>query len=118
MFIKYLFLLLCGHAVADYALQADKMIMLKNPEYSDPLNAVRKHYGPWWWTMLAHSLINGLAVYLITGSLSSAISETAIHFAADFAKCIGFINTNTDQIIHITCKVLWAVYATYHQGYL
>lgn len=110
-FLSKLFLLLCGHAIADYALQSEKMIVRKDPRHWTQ-NSFEDKYGPWWWTMAAHSLINGLAVFLATGLLLPAISETVTHFISDTLKCAGKINTNSDQIIHITCKLVWAVYAT------
>lgn len=116
--LKNLFLLLCGHAVADYALQDATMITKKNPRRVKPRGWIPDSHGPWWWTMLAHSLINGLAVYLACGSIICAIAETIIHFTSDTLKCAGHLSTNSDQIIHIICKLVWAAYATHYQGYL
>lgn len=101
--LKLFFLLLCGHALADYALQSNEMIHRK-----DPTRIGVKAHGPWWWTMLAHSLINGGIVTLITGSLFMGITETYIHFSSDTGKCCGYIGVWADQGIHVISKGLYA----------
>ena len=102
-FLDSLLSLLVGHAVADYAWQSEGMVSRK-----DLTKVQEAAYGPWWWTMLAHSLINGGMVAGITGSWAFGVAETLVHFWADTAKCLGVLTTNEDQLIHVACKFIWA----------
>lgn len=70
--------LLAGHAIADYPLQGD-----------------------------CHATIHALAVFLATGSMAFAIGELIAHTIIDHTKCAGRISYNTDQKLHILCKLLW-----------
>lgn len=101
-FATVLFLLACGHAVADYALQSDFIAQAKNH---------KTELGKMFWkhVLPAHALIHGLAVYLATGMAWLGIAETIIHAATDYAKSDGRISLNTDQLIHYGCKIMWAV---------
>lgn len=112
---QMLYWLLVGHALVDYALQSTWMAEHKNPKpYPYPAHDPKK-YGPWWWTMLAHSAINGSFVSLLTGNIAYGIVETVLHFLLDWAKCLGKINAVEDQAGHILSKVLIAgayVFAT------
>ena len=89
-----------AHAFFDYAGQGDFMSKAKNR--TAPIPTV-----PWWNILAAHSAIHGAAVALITGIWWLFILEAAIHFATDDAKCRGRISYNTDQAIHIACKLAW-----------
>ena len=94
-------LLFAGHALCDYPLQGD--FLAKGKNHRMPLPGV-----PWYQCLMAHALIHSGIVYLITGSLTFAVAELLIHFWTDFAKNEGKINFNQDQLIHYTCKLLWA----------
>ena len=107
---QVLYWLLIGHAVADYALQSDGMVKRKSPEWPQV-----ESYGPWWWTMLAHSAINGSFVSLLTGNIAYGMVETVLHFLLDWAKCLGKINAVEDQAGHILSKVLIAGAYTFVQ---
>ena len=109
---QVLYWLLIGHAVADYVLQSDQMIVRKNPRW---LNSLDSGHGPWWWTMLAHSAINGSFVSLLTGNIAYGMVETVLHFLLDWAKCLGKINAVEDQAGHILSKVLIAGAYTFVQ---
>lgn len=93
-------LLIVGHALADYPLQGDFLAKAKN--HTAPISGV-----PWWQALLAHSAIHAGAVLLVTGSLILMLLEFFVHTITDYAKCSGLISFNTDQAIHIVCKVLW-----------
>jgi len=93
-------LLIGAHFLADYPLQGDFLARGKNR--TAPIPGI-----PFWHPLAAHSAIHGLFVGLITGSLILAIAETAVHAVTDDAKCKGLIGYNTDQAIHIGCKVVW-----------
>lgn len=98
------FALLSAHALADYPLQGDFLSKAKNR--NTPIPGI-----PWWQALWAHSAIHGGFVVLITGSVWLGLAEMAAHFVIDDAKCCGRIGFNTDQALHIGCKVLWLVLA-------
>lgn len=99
---EVLFLLLAGHAVADYALQSDFMAAAKNHT-----TELGKTY--WRWVLPSHGLIHAGFVYLVTASLALSLAEFVIHTLTDYLKCDGKIGFNTDQFIHAGCKVAWAI---------
>jgi hypothetical protein len=108
--------MLCSHAVADYALQTDMIAANKNrnhePKGYDPVR-----HGPkqvfWPYVLTGHALIHGLGVYLITQSTLLGLLETAAHWAIDFGKCEKWYGINTDQWLHIGCKILWVILFVY-----
>lgn len=100
-FLPLLFMLTAAHSVADYPLQGDFLAQAKNR--NTPVGKVF-----WPHALFAHSMIHGGFVYLLTGSLALAVAETCIHAGTDWLKCEGKISLNTDQAIHIACKVVWA----------
>jgi hypothetical protein len=92
--------LLVGHAVCDYPLQGDFLARGKN--HKAPLPGV-----PWYQCLAAHALIQGGAVALTTGSVALGVAEAAAHGVIDFGKCSGWYGFNTDQVLHIFCKLAW-----------
>lgn len=92
--------LLTAHALADYPLQGDFLAKAKNR--TAPIPGV-----PWQQALGAHVVIHGGLVALITGIWWLFFAEAAIHWLTDDAKCRGRIGFNTDQTIHIGCKVAW-----------
>ena len=105
--LSLVFYLLAAHALTDYAWQSEFIAT-----YKDPLKTTgRDKVGPWWWSMAAHGLINGLGVSLVTGSLWLGIAETILHSVTDTLKCVHRINTWTDQSVHLASKVVWAFLA-------
>lgn len=99
--MEVLALMIFAHALADYPLQGDFLARAKN--HTAPICGV-----PWYHALCAHCTIHAGFVGIITGSLVLGIAEFVVHAATDFAKCSGRISYNTDQAIHIGCKVLWA----------
>lgn len=99
-----LFYLLSGHAVCDYPLQGDFLARGKN--HKAPIVGI-----PFWQCLLAHALIHGGMVTLITGSLWLGLAEFAIHCVIDYGKCDGWYGFNVDQGLHVACKIAWAVLA-------
>ena len=89
-----LFLLLAGHALGDFALQNDYVAKTK-------ANSLV--------VMAAHSLIHGAIVFCVTSSLTLGLVETALHAAIDSAKCRDAISFNTDQLLHVGCKLGYIV---------
>jgi hypothetical protein len=108
--IGQLFLLLCGHALADFALQTDSMAYGKN-RHNKPKNVPegQEVCKVWVYWLSSHSFIHGGMVYLITGSITLGIIETIVHWFIDFAKCENWTNIHTDQALHVLCKVLYLV---------
>ena len=111
IFAETLFLLLVGHAVADYALQSDWIANNKNrhaiPKGYDP----QKH-GPrqtvWPYVLSAHGLVHGGMVYLVTGHFGLALFESVAHILIDAGKCEKLYGIHRDQFFHFICKVFVA----------
>jgi hypothetical protein len=100
--MELLFLLICGHFLADYPLQADFLARGKNR--ANPIPGV-----PFYQCLAAHAFIHGGMVYLITNNIWLGIAETISHAIIDDAKCTGKIGFNTDQALHIICKIIWVL---------
>lgn len=98
--IETFLLLVAAHFLADYPLQGDFLARGKNR--LNPIPDI-----PFWHPLTAHSAIHGGFVGLITGSYIIGLFEFAIHWITDDAKCRGWIGYNTDQAIHIMCKIAW-----------
>lgn len=103
-----LFWMLIGHAVADYPLQGDWIAKAKNHRLSPIAGEVI-----WPGVLLCHAGIHAGAVKLATGSWLLAAFELVAHTVIDFAKCAGQIDYNTDQALHVLCKLMW-FYALLH----
>lgn len=101
-----LLLMVFAHALADYPLQGD--FLAKGKNRVNPIPGI-----PFWHPLTAHAVIHGGFVGVITGQFWIGIAETAIHWFTDDAKCRGWIGYNTDQAIHIACKVAWAAITAY-----
>ena len=99
-----LFLLLAmGHFVGDFGLQSDRMAREKCPGCGQTLS--------WQWWLVAHAAIHGFLVAVITGIPLLGVAEWIVHMAIDIAKCRKLLSLRMDQVLHLACKVLWAVVA-------
>ncbi len=47
---------------------------------------------------------------LVTHSVALGVAETVYHFLIDDAKCAGKFGYNTDQALHVVCKLLWLLW--------
>lgn len=109
-----LFLLIFGHALADFVLQPEAMGYGKNR--NDKIHDKEHSLFPvWWYWLTAHALVHGGVVYVLAGLLLGSsyalllgLVETVIHWWTDYAKCEGWITTHQDQAIHIGCKIVYA----------
>lgn len=101
-FLELFFLLCIGHAFADYPMQSDFIANAKN--HTTELGRMY-----WKWVLPSHGLIHALPVYIVTGSFVLSLGEFVAHSIIDWLKCDGRIGFNTDQLLHIGCKVLWVV---------
>lgn len=106
--VTKLFLLLCGHAIADFALQTEWIAKHKNRHNKSTPPTGQKQQSVWAYVLTAHSLIHGLMVYLVTSRTDIALAETAIHWITDFGKCENWYGIHADQCVHISCKILWS----------
>ena len=97
--------LLIAHAFTDYVWQTESMGYRKDPTAFPPEVA---KYGPWWWHMSAHSLINAGGVLVVTGDPLCSLGEFLLHFGIDYAKCRQWVSTNGDQGVHLISKGVWA----------
>jgi hypothetical protein len=107
--LENLFMLLFGHALADFVLQPEAMGMGKNrnAEVHSGEHSLFPHWSYW---LAAHSLIHGGFVFLITGNILLGLIEAIAHWVTDYSKCEGLISTHQDQAIHIGCKVGYAFF--------
>lgn len=92
-----------GHCVADYPLQTDRIAVEKCPGCDITLN--------WRWWLGAHAGVHGFFVVLITGVPVLGVGEWILHTLIDYGKCRKLYNLVVDQLLHIACKLLWAVIA-------
>lgn len=98
-----LFFLWGAHALCDYALQGQFMSDAKN--HHKPIPGV-----PWFHPLLAHALIHGCAVAMITNRPLLGLCESILHLSCDYLKCSGKLTFNQDQLFHYGCKVIWAIF--------
>ena len=103
-FLPTLAWLLIGHALCDYPLQGDFIGKFKSPRVPSPVKETI-----WPYLLTAHSLIHAGAVWLITGSPFAGIEEFVTHWQIDLGKSLGYFGFHTDQVLHVACKVLWAL---------
>ncbi len=104
-----LFQLIVGHALSDFALQRQVMAIAKS-RHADIHNTSGKGFPPWYYWLLAHALIHGGAVYLVTGSAVLGAIETLLHSIIDFSKCENWINFHQDQALHLICKLAYCYF--------
>ena len=100
MFITTLFWLFVAHACTDVWWQDFRMISMKSIKELD---------GRVW--MLAHALINGAGVAIVTGNPVLGIAETVVHGITDTLKCEHKIGLQMDQSIHLVSKIAWSLIA-------
>jgi hypothetical protein len=100
--LKIFFLLLFGHALADYPFQGDFLSKAKN--HLKPVAGV-----PWWLALLTHGIIHGGMVLLVTMSLPLALTEVIYHTLIDYGKCDKRYGLAADQAMHVVCKLVYVV---------
>lgn len=111
----FFFLLLAGHALADFALQSPWMAQAKNRNRKVDPATIPPGQTPqtiWPYVLTAHALIHGLTVALILGhvvGIYCGIGETVAHWVIDFGKCENKYGIHMDQALHVFCKVAWLV---------
>lgn len=105
------FWLICGHAVADYALQTDFIAKGKNRHTPTTAPPGQKWQPVWPLVLSAHGLIHGAFVGVITGIWWLGLCEAVAHCLIDFGKCEKKYGIYTDQGAHAICKIVWITIA-------
>ena len=105
------FQFLVGHALGDYVFQRDIMARSKS-RHADIYKTAGPGFPGWYYWLLAHALVHGGAVFLISGSALLGIIETVLHTIIDYCKCEHWISLHLDQVLHILCKIAY-VYVIY-----
>ena len=113
MFWTVFWMLMCGHALADFPLQTPDMAKGKNYTIDPAHNAV-----PWYYWLASHCFVHGLSVTLLTGSVYLGFAEFLLHGVLDWAKCAKLTTIHFDQLAHTACKALWAMVLTSFAGQL
>lgn len=109
------FQFLVGHALGDYVFQRDIMATSKS-RHAAIYQTASKRFPGWYYWLVAHALVHGGLVFLISGSALLGIIETVLHTIIDYTKCEHWINLHVDQALHILCKVAY-IYLMY-QGWV
>lgn len=91
-----------SHALADFPLQGDYLARVKQRRKADNLSE-------WFIALTAHSLIHAGGVWLITGSVTLAAIELLLHWLIDFGKGEGYYGYVADQVLHLSCKVVYVI---------
>ncbi len=107
-----LFLLIAGHALADFPLQNGEMATCKDRHAKLPL----QKSVPWVYWLTAHALVHGMITAFIIGwwtgnkelGVVYGMMECAAHWIIDAFKCEGYTSIMVDQLLHVLCKALWA----------
>ncbi len=107
LLFENIFMLIFGHALADFVLQPEAMGYGKNR--NDKIHDNEHSLFPvWYYWLTAHALVHGGIVYMITGNIWLGVLETVLHWITDFAKNEGWIGMHQDQSIHIGSKIAYA----------
>lgn len=102
LFLKLIF----SHFLCDFVLQNDTMAVNKNRN----ANTALQKSVPYYYWLLAHSIMHGGFAFFFTGSIFIGVAETLLHYIIDFGKCEGKYSIHTDQILHILCKLAWVAF--------
>jgi len=107
--------MIMGHALGDYPMQGAFLASSKNRNTDSSIffGGSQVPEGLWFHALTAHSLIQAGIVWVITGSIAVTIIELIIHWITDFIRCEGWISFTLDQIVHASCKIVFAVLLVY-----
>ena len=94
------------HALADFPLQGDFIARQKARKQAD-------NRSMWIVALSAHSVIHGGGVWLVTGSLAFGFVEVVLHMLIDFGKGEGKFGLGMDQLLHLSCKLAYALLLGY-----
>jgi len=99
--IEILSWLLFAHAITDLALQHDYIGTYKW-RCNNSTTKTR-----WVAVSVAHGMINGAGVALVTGNVYLGWAESVAHTAIDYGTTERWWGLAVDQALHFSCKVLW-----------
>jgi hypothetical protein len=94
------------HALADYPLQGDFLANQKARDQADSREV-------WIVALCAHSVIHAGGVWLVSGSLVYGVVEFVLHALIDLGKGEKKFGLMTDQLLHLGCKVVYAILLIY-----
>jgi len=109
-FLTVLYILLLGHALADFALQSDSMGRGKNRNRQIenlPPGQTPTVVWPYW--LSAHAGVHAAAVGIVTHSVELSMIEFVAHWLIDFNKCENRLTVHEDQALHVACKIVYAM---------
>jgi predicted small integral membrane protein len=108
-FWSLLFWLTVGHCLADYPLQSEWMVHSKNRHNQQPSSFSRRPDLIWIHVLTAHAFIHAGMVGLFTQNVWLGLCEGIAHWIIDYGKSEDWYGFHTDQLLHISCKVVWAL---------
>ena len=94
------------HALADFPLQGDYIAKQKSRRHADN-NSV------WIIALTAHCIIHAGGVWLVSGSLAFGCVEFVLHALIDIGKGEEKFGLVTDQLLHLICKLAYALTISY-----
>ena len=94
-----------AHALADFPLQGDYLARQKSR-----MQATSR--SEWIVALSAHCAIHAGGVWLVSGSLAFAAVELVLHGLIDLGKGENKYGLATDQILHLSCKLAYALILT------
>ncbi len=109
------FQFLVGHALCDYVFQRDIMATSKS-RHAEIYKTAGPGFPRWYYWLVAHALVHGGAVFVISGSVLLGVVETVLHTLIDYSKCEHKIGINADQALHVLCKLGYVL--VIHQGWV
>lgn len=97
------------HALADYPLQGDFLASQKSRDQAANPQV-------WIVALCAHSVIHAGGVWLVSGSLAYGAAEFVLHLLIDLGKGEKKFGLVADQLLHLACKVVYALLLVYGPG--
>jgi hypothetical protein len=90
------------HALVDFPLQGDYIAKQKARRHADNPSV-------WIVALTAHCVIHGGGVWLVSGSLAFGFAELVLHALIDLGKGEEKFGLVTDQLLHVACKLAYAL---------
>ena len=119
IFLIQLWKLLAAHAVTDCLLQDSKLSTVATKKRRKRFNEneedsfLRGKDPDWMYWLWSHGCLNGIGVWIVTGSPLLGMLEAVTHSIIDHFKCEGVYGLHQDQAMHFLCKVIWCAMAIY-----
>ena len=94
------------HALADFPLQGDYIAKQKSRRHADT-------HSVWIVALTAHCIIHAGGVWLVSGSMAFGLAELILHSLIDIGKGEEKFGLVTDQLLHLACKLAYALMLAY-----